>query len=103
MFLSHGINGRNTILNFLLLLDCKKAHFLHIYYFRGQQGAFICAEEPELEHISTMVKVGESITSIQADANTGLCNGYPKGGFMVVQIVFSHCYFEKSFHLFTLY
>lgn len=103
MFLSHGINGRNNILNFLLLLDCKKAHFLHIYYFRGQQGAFIGAEEPELEHISTMVKVSESITSIQAEANTGMCNGYPKGGFMVVQIVFSHCYFEKSFHLFTLY
>lgn len=87
MFLSHGINGRNNILNFLLLLDCRSS-FLHIYYFRGQQGAFIGAEEPELEHISTMVKVGESITSIQAEANTGMCNGYPKEGFMVVQIVF---------------
>ena len=50
-----------------------------------------------------MVEVGESITSVQAEANTGMCNGYPKGGFMVVQIVFSHCYFEKSFPLFTLY
>lgn len=103
MFLTHGINGRNTILNFLLLLDCKKAHFLRIYYFRGQHGGFIGAEEPELGHISTMVEVGESITSVQAEANTGMCNGYLKGGFMVVQIVFSHCYFEKSLHLFTLY
>uniref|UniRef100_A0A3Q1NGV5 MCF.2 cell line derived transforming sequence n=1 Tax=Bos taurus TaxID=9913 RepID=A0A3Q1NGV5_BOVIN len=43
---------------------------LHIYYFRGQHRGFIGAEEPELGHISTMVEVGESITSVQAEANT---------------------------------
>ncbi|XP_055419511.1 proto-oncogene DBL isoform X5 [Bubalus kerabau] len=36
----------------------------------GQHRAFTGAEEPELGHISTMVEVGESITSVQAEANT---------------------------------
>ncbi|XP_070319387.1 proto-oncogene DBL isoform X2 [Odocoileus virginianus] len=36
----------------------------------GQQRAFMGAEEPRLEHISAMVGVGESITSVQAEANT---------------------------------
>ncbi|XP_043753582.1 proto-oncogene DBL isoform X1 [Cervus elaphus] len=37
---------------------------------KGQQRAFIGTEEPELEHISAMVEVGEPITSVQAEANT---------------------------------
>uniref|UniRef100_A0AC11C4R4 MCF.2 cell line derived transforming sequence n=1 Tax=Ovis aries TaxID=9940 RepID=A0AC11C4R4_SHEEP len=48
----------------------EKTHLSSQQNDEGQQGAFIGAEEPELEHISTMVKVGESITSIQAEANT---------------------------------
>nr|XP_058905899.1 proto-oncogene DBL isoform X1 [Kogia breviceps] len=35
-----------------------------------QQGAFIDAEETDLEHSSTMVEVGEAIASVQAEANT---------------------------------
>ncbi|XP_059765953.1 proto-oncogene DBL isoform X4 [Balaenoptera ricei] len=35
-----------------------------------QQGAFIGAEETDLEHTSAMVEVGEAIASVRAEANT---------------------------------
>ncbi|XP_007100374.2 proto-oncogene DBL isoform X2 [Physeter macrocephalus] len=35
-----------------------------------QQGAFIDAEETDLEHTSTMVEVGEAIASVRAEADT---------------------------------
>ncbi|XP_013841918.2 proto-oncogene DBL isoform X5 [Sus scrofa] len=37
------------------------------------QGAFMGAEEADLEHTSAMVEVGEAIASVRAEANTGMC------------------------------
>ncbi|XP_070640709.1 proto-oncogene DBL isoform X4 [Bos indicus] len=48
----------------------EQNHFSSQQNDEGQHRGFIGAEEPELGHISTMVEVGESITSVQAEANT---------------------------------
>lgn len=53
--------------------------YLHIYYFRIQQGAFIVTEETESVHTSSVAEVGEAIASAQAAGTTaGMCHGHPK-------------------------
>lgn len=58
--------------------------YLHIYYFRIQQGAFIVPEETESVHTSNVVEVGEAIASAQAGATAGMCHGHPKLRFMAM-------------------
>ncbi|KAB0407411.1 hypothetical protein E2I00_011326, partial [Balaenoptera physalus] len=69
----------------------EEVYIVQVAKIRRQQGAFIGAEETDLEHTSAMVEVGEAIASVRAEANTGMCNAHPKGEFMAVQIVSSRC------------